>query len=573
MHGKPYRAIILAMQASALSTLIQALQQATTRHHRTVLVLSGSQTWAAKQACFIAEAAGQAVWIGESSAAPAAAFPASKARQVLGSEYALAVMDCWNGFHPDALAALTGTVVAGGLLVLLTPPLAEWWHTPDPDYARLATYPHDWQTLPQRFLQRVAGILAISPGVLLLNEADQPDFTGFCWQWPTMPESASTASPNPEQQALLDALLTHQQTAVVLAQRGRGKSALLGFVAHALHASGKRVLLTAPSRAAAHSVFRHAGGGIEKSDIAFLAPDGILADEAVHADVLLVDEAAAISLPLLLGLLARFPRVIFASTTEGYEGTGQGFVLRFLRELDQHAPGWQHHTLAAPIRWAAGDPLEALAYRLFLLDAEPVNAESVDAEPAAVELQSRSVSQAELAADEVLLQQVYGLLRSAHYRTTPDDLRFLLDAPGVSIEVMTMGAAVIGVALLVREGELDDAMAQAIAAGQRRPRGHLLVQTLAVQEARSLYLQQRVSRVVRIAIHPQLQGQGYGSQLLQHLILDQQQQSVEVLGSSFSATPDVLAFWQRNGFSLVRIGHRRQTASAAPSAVVVRVLD
>jgi tRNA(Met) cytidine acetyltransferase len=338
----------------------------------------------------------------------------------------------------------------------------------------------------------------------------------------------------------------------------------LGFMANALQEQGKQLLLTAPSRAAARSVFRHANNAVS-----FLAPDGVLADVSITTDVLLVDEAAAISLPVLLALLQRFPQVIFATTTEGYEGTGQGFVLRFLRELNTVSPNWQQHTLAAPIRWAENDPLEQLLYRLFLLDAEPTPL----ANPIVNTSRVMAVSQQTLLEKPHLLREVYGLLRSAHYRTTPDDLRFLLDAPGVSLFVMQADQQLIGVALCVQEGELDDGMANAIAAGERRPRGHLLVQTLAVQEAQPQYLQQRVSRVVRIAIHPSLQGQGYGSRLLQAVVEQQRELGVNVIGSSFSATPDVLAFWQKNGFTLERIGHRRQKASAAPSAVVLRELQ
>jgi tRNA(Met) cytidine acetyltransferase len=71
-------------------------------------------------------------------------------------------------------------------------------------------------------------------------------------------------------------------------------------------------------------------------------------------------------------------------------------------------------------------------------------------------------------------------------------------------------------------------------------------------------------------VHTQYQQRGLGSQLLQKIIEDQKKNGVKIIGSSFSAAPDVLAFWQRNGFDLLRVGHRRQAASAAPSALVLR---
>jgi tRNA(Met) cytidine acetyltransferase len=362
----------------------------------------------------------------------------------------------------------------------------------------------------------------------------------------------------------LQQLAGHAGVSVLLAGRGHGKSALLGFAARHWQQRGRRVLLVAPSRRSAASVFRHAGGAL-----AFSAPDMLLQDASVTADVLLIDEAAAIPLPMLLDLLRRFPQVLLATTTDGYEGTGQGFVLRCLRELDRAYPGWQRLDLPAPVRWAGDDPLERWLYMALLLDAqEPPLPPGIDhgaALPA-------SVTQQQLLDDPQLLRDVYGLLRSAHYRTTPDDLRFLLDAPQLSIYRLAADGKTVAVALVVEEGSIDAAMAAEITAGRRRPRGHLLVQTLAIHEQQPQYLQQRVARVVRIAVHTSLQGRGLGSQLLQAVMADQRTRGANAIGSSFSATPEVLAFWQRNGFALVRIGYKRQAASAAPSALVLSVI-
>jgi tRNA(Met) cytidine acetyltransferase len=539
--------------------LAAALQHAVTQGHRCLLLLTGSREWTLAQARLLQAGMGQ-VWVGDSTDA---GMPASKVRQLLGTEYGLAVVDGWSGLHPDALAAVAGTVVAGGVLVLLTPPLHDWPLQPDPDYVRLASYPHDWQRLPTRFIERVCRVLSTMPGIFHLDEAAgtrlYPDYP---WHFPVPSDTQEMGAPFEEQQQLINKLQDVAGHAVVLARRGRGKSAVLGFLAQALEKKGERVLLTASSRAAGSAVFRHAG-----RQLPFLAPDGILADDSVTADVLLVDEAASIDLPTLASLLMRFPRVIFATTTEGYEGTGQGFVLRFLDMLTRSHPGWMRFSLETPVRWSAGDPVEAIIDRLLLLDAETVEVVSTE-QPAFM-----CLTQDTLLSDESLLHQVYGLLRSAHYRTTPDDLRFLMDAPGVSIYSLQAEADVVAVALLVQEGNLDDAMAQAITAGLRRPRGHLLVQTLAVHEGLVTYLQQSVSRVVRIAVHPHQQRKGLGSHLLQAILQDQKSQGVVAVGSSFSATPDVLAFWRKNGFDLVRVGHRRQAASAAPSAVVLHHFD
>ena len=453
---------------------------------------------------------------------------------------------------------------------MLTPPWQQWPALADTDYERLASYPHDWRELPQRFishLQRSLDLAVQQPGYVHLHEFDHPVIPVCSLSWPSLPQSVAMGEPAVEQKQCLAQLATHDGVSVLLAGRGHGKSALLGFAAQQYLAQRQKVLLVAPSRAAAASVFRHAG-----SELAFSAPDmllknSLLKDESITADVLLIDEAAAIPQPILLALLKRFPRIVFATTTDGYEGTGQGFVLRFLRALNESYPDWQQLNLDAPVRWSANDPLEKWLYQALLLDAqEPVVIGDIDLSAVVFE----KLEQSRLVEPPALLAEFYGLLRSAHYRTTPDDLRFLLDAPQLSLYRLAYKEQTIAVALIVEEGSIDETMAIEIAAGRRRPRGHLLVQTLAAHNHQSQYLQQRVARVVRIAVHTQYQQRGLGSKLLQKVIDDQKKNGVKIIGSSFSATPDVLAFWQRNGFELLRVGHRRQAASAEPSALVLR---
>lgn len=560
-----------SIQSGYGADIASAVRYAQGAGHRALIVLSGSPDWCRHAAEGLTSGCTGAVWIGSSQPG---AIPASKARQCLGSEYALAVLDVHDGLHPDALAAVCGSVVAGGAMVLLTPSWEQWAAVADPDYARLASYPHDWRQLSRHFIAHLQQSLDEAmqcPGCLHLQERDYPVLQApLPLPWPRLSPLVVSSQPTAGQQHCLDQLAGHGGVSVLLAERGHGKSALLGFAARQWLAQGCRVLLVAPSRAAATSVFRHAGDGL-----AFSAPDELLKkvllqDESITADVLLVDEAAAIPQPMLLALLQRFPCALLATTTDGYEGTGQGFVLRFLRELGQKYPGWQRLALDAPVRWATNDPLERWLYRALLLDAhEPV----INSDAGLSTIAFEKLEQSALAANDILLTDIYGLLRSAHYRTTPDDLRFLLDAPLLSLYRLAMKDQTIAVALVVEEGSIDDAMAAEIVAGRRRPRGHLMVQTLAVHGGQPGYLQQRVARVVRIAVHTQYQGQGLGSQLLQRITEDQKNMGVKIIGSSFSANPEVLAFWQRNGFGLLRVGHRRQAASAAPSALVLKTSD
>ena len=74
---------------------------------------------------------------------------------------------------------------------------------------------------------------------------------------------------------------------------------------------------------------------------------------------------------------------------------------------------------------------------------------------------------------------VYELLCAAHYRTSPLDLRRMMDAPGQHFAVAQAGAEIAGALWLVEEGGLPPELSRAVWAGFRRPRGNLVAQSLA----------------------------------------------------------------------------------------------
>ena len=67
--------------------------------------------------------------------------------------------------------------------------------------------------------------------------------------------------------------------------------------------------------------------------------------------------------------------------------------------------------------------------------------------------------QRELCADPQRLARFYALLSSAHYRTSPLDLRRLMDAPGMHFGLAQAGQEVVGAVWLVDEGGLSAELA------------------------------------------------------------------------------------------------------------------
>ncbi len=570
---------------------------------RQLRVLAGARAWAREAAQRYA--CDHMLWLGE----PPPGVPGGPAREAhkwLGRELDLLVIDAWAGFDVEAFGAASGALRGGGLLLLLAPPLAEWPQYADPEYARIAVHPFTPEQVSGRFLARFVRLLR-QHRVGVLGEGDALP------SWQAAPAVHPADWCTADQQAALETITQMARAAapvpvVLTSDRGRGKSAVLGMAAAQLLGAGvQRIVVTAPRLAAVDTLFEHAAHGLPQAEVGRgsvmfscgsgfspttvpeveghvgLKPDPrqmclqfVAPDELVHtlpsADLLLVDEAAAIPTPLLERLLAHYPRVVFATTLHGYEGTGRGFAVRFQRVLDDRAPGWIALRLSEPIRWAADDALEHFVFRALLLDA----AEADDAVVRGATTEDCRIERVErdaLLADEATLQQLFGLLVLAHYRTSPLDLRHLLDGPNVSVWLMRRQGQVAAAALTVREGGFDAVLAQEIYQGRRRPRGHLIPQSLALHSGFAGAPLLRGERVMRIAVHPAAQQRGLGTRLLHALIEQSRSDGLDFIGSSFGATAALLGFWRRAQLLPLRLGLTREASSGTHSVIVLKPLS
>lgn len=571
--------------------------QAEARHtqQRRMLLFAGSRDWAVPAAHQVLQAlgGGKTLWISDQAADPRShTLLASQAHKVLGSELDALVMDAYAGFDPEAFGAAIGSLRGGGLLLLITPLLTQWEDFADPQNARITVAPVPPDKVSGRFLRRLAGIFSTSPAVTLIaQEQPLPPLVPVPIDAPNNPPPTTadrpcrTADQHLAVQALRQLAKGHRHRPLVLiSDRGRGKSAALGIAAAQLLADGlQRIIITAPRLAAALPALEHAKrwlpgneGGIGELrgpgiDFRFVPPDALMQEQHA-ADLLLVDEAAALPTPWLENLLSRYARIAFATTVHGYEGSGRGFALRFRRILDRQTPQWRQLRLEQPIRWAANDPLEHLTFRALLLDAAPVSDAAVAA-CTATDCEFVNLTRTNLLEDEAWLRQLFGLLVLAHYRTSPLDLRHLLDGPNISVVALEQGQKLLAVALLADEGGFDVADSTRIFLGQRRFHGHLLPQSLSqhlgIEQAPRL----RCRRVLRIAVHPALQGRGFGSRLLAQIGVRALADGLDYIGASFGADTPLLHFWRRGKYLPVRLGVSRDAASGAHSATVLQPLS
>lgn len=555
---------------------------AAVRRHRCVLVLTGPRQALADRAQSLLTAlqCRDVRWFSDRAPPGVSPLGSDAALQLLGGELGALVFDAWAGFDPDAFGALTGCIRAGGLLMLLAPPLDDWPAYADPQHARITVAPYPPELVKGRFLGRLARVITDETSLILVNDTRlvrQPPLTTGPF---TAEEHLSGPCKTRDQEEAVAALLRvatgHRRRPVVLvSDRGRGKSAAFGIAAARLAGQGReRIVLTATRADAVATVFEQAERirpGARRY-LHFMAPDELV-ENPPEADLLLVDEAAAIPVPILEKLLRRYPRIAFASTVHGYEGTGRGFALRFSTMLDALSNSWKTLPLKTPIRWAPDDPLERLVFRMLALDAEPADSGSFGGAVRPEDFELSRPDRDDLAADERTLAEVFGLLVQAHYRTRPLDLRHLLDGPNLTVYVMRAAGHVAATALVAAEGGFDDASAAAIWAGNSRPHGHLLPETLAAHLGLRQAPLLRCARIMRVAVHPALQRRGLGSRMLQEIVAQLAQQQYDYVGTSFGATPALVGFWQRLGWLPVRLSVQKGASSGTHSAVLLQPVN
>lgn len=528
-------------ELTALHTLTAQMKREGIRR---LLVLSGEERWCFDHALKLRDALpGDWLWISPQPDAENHCSP-SALQTLLGREFRHAVFDARHGFDAAAFAALSGTLKAGSWLVLLLPVWDEWENQPDADSLRWSDCPDPIAT--PHFVQHFKRVLTANNDAILWRRNQPFSLAHFT---PRTDWHPATGAPQPEQQQLLQQLLTMPPgVAAVTAARGRGKSALAGQLISRIAGSA---IVTAPAKAATDVLAQFAG---EK--FRFIAPDALLASDE-QADWLVVDEAAAIPAPLLYQLVSRFPRTLLTTTVQGYEGTGRGFLLKFCARF----PHLHRFELQQPIRWAQGCPLEKMVSEALVFDDE--NFTHTPQGNIVISAFEQTLWRSE---PETPLK-VYQLLSGAHYRTSPLDLRRMMDAPGQHFLQAAGGNEIAGALWLVDEGGLSQELSQAVWAGFRRPRGNLVAQSLAAHGSNPLAATLRGRRVSRIAVHPTRQREGTGRQLIAGAL--QYIHDLDYLSVSFGYTGELWRFWQRCGFVLVRMGNHREASSGCYTAMAL----
>ena len=530
-------------------------QYAQQQNFRFGIRLSGSQAWIEKTCREWIDIVGEAhsVLVGCAFAQYHQTINTKQGHQLLGQECELVIWDLSQDWDANSFSAVLGTLKGGGLLLLVG-------ERPSNSFA-------------DQWLNKQLALLPV------LSQNESPD-SGTKM---LMSNMSSYLESRPEvavhQQDAIEAIKKvvtgHRKRPLVLtADRGRGKTSALGLASAELMASKTMsIVVTAPSSKAVLPLYEHLCARIpqairvkdkvvfQNSTLQFYSPDRLL-KEMPDCDLLLVDEAAAIPIPMLQTMVEHYHRAVFSSTIYGYEGCGRGFTLKFIQWLKRHRPNYVSVHLHKPVRWQMNDPLELWHKKAFLLD-DTLNSQSVSES----NLEFALINKADLMANEVLLRTIFSLLVNAHYQTTPNDLFQMLSDDAIEIWAVSDSNMIVGCLLSVQEGRLDDELIEDICSGVRRPKGHLVPVSIANQLGIRVAAKQSSKRIMRIAVHPELQRHRIGSRLLSFFC---NAQSEEFISTSFGATEELIHFWQSNQFYPVKLGSKRDKASGCHSLIMVR---
>ncbi|XP_021905351.1 RNA cytidine acetyltransferase 1-like [Carica papaya] len=366
----------------------------------------------------------------------------------------------------------------------------------------------------------------------------------------------------------LDAILdkTLRSTVALLAARGRGKSAALGLAIAGAVASGySNIFVTAPSPENLKTLFEFVCKGFDaieykehldydivksvnpefkkapvriniykhhRQTIQYIQPHEH--EKLSQVELLVVDEAAAIPLPVVKSLLGPY-LVFLSSTVNGYEGTGRSLSLKLLQQLEQQsqmaAKGaedslsgrlFKKIELNESIRYASGDPIESWLNSLLCLDVTN-SVPTISRLPPPSECDLYYVNRDTLFSyhkdSELFLQRMMALYVSSHYKNSPNDLQLLADAPAHHLFVL-LGPVdesknqlpdILCVIQVCFEGQISRKSAIKSLSDGHQPFGDQIPWKFCEQFRDTVFPSLSGARIVRIATHPSAMRLGYGS--------------------------------------------------------------
>ncbi|KAH0516674.1 N-acetyltransferase 10 [Microtus ochrogaster] len=559
----------------------------------------------------------------------------NETHKILGNTFGMCVLQDFEALTPNLLARTVETVEGGGLVVILlrTMNSLKQLYTMTMDvHSRYRTEAH--QDVVGRFNERFILSLASCKKCLVIDDQlnilpisshmasiealppQAPDemLSPAALELQELKESLQDTQPVG---VLVDCCRTLDQAKAVLkfiegisektlrstvaltAARGRGKSAALGLaIAGAVAFGYSNIFVTSPSPDNLHTLFEFVFKGFDalqyqehldyeivqslnpefnkavirvnvfrehRQTIQYIHPADAV--KLGQAELVVIDEAAAIPLPLVKSLLGPY-LVFMASTINGYEGTGRSLSLKLIQQLRQQSAQSQVSTTA----------------------------------------ENKTTATARLAS-----------ARTLHEVSLQESIRY---APGDAVEKWLndlLCLDCLNITRIISGCPLPEAC-ELLSRGKKAS-GDLIPWTVSEQFQDPDFGGLSGGRVVRIAVHPDYQGMGYGSRALQLLQMyyegrfpcleekvfetpqeihtvsseavslleevitprkdlpplllklnERLAERLDYLGVSYGLTPRLLKFWKRAGFVPVYLRQTPNDLTGEHSCIMLKTL-
>lgn len=547
-----------------------------------------------------------------------------KSAKYLGTTVQVLVLDLLNDLRPNDIGRLLGIVEGGGIILLLTPPHDVW-----PEHMTLfkqslvvPNHPKPRHVFIRWFMRHLYG----HDGIVVYDVESNKLLKGDAYAEETIknmrsrrelelpqvrlfPDELYRLALTQDQVTVIEAIEKNMvekfkefkhQVVVIIADRGRGKSSavgigVVGLVRELLKFKNRvRVAVTANEPSSIQSMMLLATKALEvlKKEFRVIKREGFIIEIKgdrfsieywspldilkLDVDVVVVDEAAGIPVPLLHKIWRKFKRTIFSTTIHGYEGAGRGFSVRFLKRIrEDKKTKLAIVEMSEPIRYSADDPIEKFQFDVLLLNAEPVELTAEDIESikkgeySYVAYEPEELFKAE---NEPLLRQLFGIYVLAHYRNEPDDLGMIADAPHHAVRAMVLkNGKVIAAAQLAEEGGLTSEYIDELLKGGKIS-GNIIPDRLLKHLRRRIFGEGVGWRVVRIAVHIDAQGMGIGSEFIKSILSEAKSRGYDWVGAGFGVTYELLNFWLKNGFKVLHLSPERNPVSGEYTALVIHPL-
>ncbi|MEM4836011.1 MAG: GNAT family N-acetyltransferase [Sulfolobales archaeon] len=547
-----------------------------------------------------------------------------KSAKYLGTTVQVLVLDLLNDLRPNDIGRLLGIVEGGGIILLLTPPHDVW-----PEHMTLfkqslvvPNHPKPRHVFIRWFMRHLYG----HDGILVYDVESNKLLKGDTYAEETVknlrsrrelelpqvrlfPDELYRLALTQDQVTVIEAIEKNMvekfkefkhQVVVIIADRGRGKSSavgigVVGLVRELLKFKNRvRVAVTANEPSSIQSMMLLATKALEvlKKEFRVIKREGFVIEIKgdrfsieywppldilkLDVDVVVVDEAAGIPVPLLHKIWRKFKRTIFSTTIHGYEGAGRGFSVRFLKRIrEDRKTKLAIVEMSEPIRYSADDPIEKFQFDVLLLNAEPaeLTAEDIESikkgEYSYVAYEPEELFKAE---NEALLRQLFGIYVLAHYRNEPDDLGMIADAPHHAVRAMVLkNGKVVAAAQLAEEGGLTSEYIDELLKGGKIS-GNIIPDRLLKHLRRRIFGEGVGWRVVRIAVHIDAQGMGIGSEFIKSILSEAKSRGYDWVGAGFGVTYELLNFWLKNGFKVLHLSPERNPVSGEYTALVIHPL-